>query len=193
MATPDFLANNDEGVTSDALETLKELVVLYKKQEEMVDYYEQQTKDEKKRFNKTSQEDIPTLLLAHGLSEIKLDTGEKVKIKEDVSVTVKNNEAFFKFLKDRDEDDIIKLQLHFSRMDSEKISKLFAFLLEGEYDYEMKRDVHGQTKKKYFKELLGVGKDDIEEGIRNKKYMRREEVEKKGFAKLFVFHTTKIK
>lgn len=191
MDTPTFLKDQDEGITQDTLQELKDLVELYKAQSADVEELEEDAKEAKKRFNKTSQELIPNLLLAHGLTDIRIDTGEKITVKEDVSVTVKDDDKFFAFLKKRDEDDIIKLQVSFARMDSEKISALFAFLLDNEYDYEMQRNVHGQTKKKYFKELLGLGKSDIEEGLKSKKYMRREALE--IFAKLFVFHTTKIK
>jgi len=189
--TPEFLKKEKESINEDALEQLKGLVEVYKSREQTVKELEEELKDAKKLFNDVSQKEIPELLHTYDLSEIKLKSGEKVIVKEDISVTISDTRGFFQFLKHRNEDDLIKLQVAFGRMDSEKNTKLFAFLLEGEYEYEMKRDVHAQTKKKYFKELLGLGEDDIEEGLKSKKYLNKEEVE--PFAKLFVFNVTKIK
>ena len=195
MSTPEFLMKDvtPGPIEADTLEQLKAYVDLYKEQEAAIKEAEAMLKEMKKSFTKTSQEHIPELLLSHGLTDIKLVTGEKIEVTEGISVTVEDNDKFFQFLKERDEDDIIKMQVAFSRMESEAITALLAYLFEHDYDYEVKRDVAGQTKKKYFKELLGLGidEDEYKEGIEAEKYMRQEDL--KDFAKLFVYHTTKIK
>ena len=189
--TPDFLKNQKAGMTQDALKELQELVALFKRQNAEVDELEEQLKNAKKRFNQTSQEAIPTLLHSHGLSEIRLMSGEKIFVKEDLSVTITDEQKFFDWLEFRGEDDIIKLQLHFDRTESDKLSKLFAWLLDNEFDYEMHQGVHGQTKKKYFKEVLGLGQDDYEEGLEDGRYVKEEKVN--IFAKIFKFNKTTIK
>jgi hypothetical protein len=63
--------------------------------------------------------------------------------------------------------------------------------MTNEYDFDSKKDVHTQTKKKYFKELLGIDKPDIEDGLKSGKYVRKELIE--TFAKIFTFHKTILK
>ena len=163
--TPKFLKEvSKDSITKDALDQLNNLTTKYLSYEEDIASAELVLKELKSEFNKISQERIPELLATYGLSEIKLATGEKVIVSENASVSVpdEKKEAFYLFLKDRDEEDIIKVHLHFDRMANEKIVGLFTFLTEGEYVYGSDRGVHSQTLKKYFKELLGIGVDKEE-------------------------------
>lgn len=189
--TPEFLVNTKEEINDSSLKELKTLVDLYLEHQEKVKDLEEELKAEKKLFNQYNQIEIPEFLLQNGLSQIKLDTGEKIIIKENISVTINNNELFFDFLITRKESDIIKTDFTFDKMATTKLNELYNFLNQFNYDYASKKDVHGQTKKKYFKELLGIGKDDIEEGLKNKKYLKKEDIE--SFAKVFNFFVTKIK
>ncbi len=191
MRAPDFLKNEKEELNDASLMELKELVDKFKKANNEVTLLEEQLKEKKKEFNHLSLDLIPEFLLAAGLSEIKLQTGEKVIIKEGISVTIKDEESFYKFLEDRNELDILKTQFNFGRIEEDKLENLFAWLMSNEYTYDVKKDVHAQTKAKYFRELLGIGASDYEEGLINGKYLRKEDVE--IFASIFTFHATKLK
>jgi len=64
-------------------------------------------------------------------------------------------------------------------------------LLDKEFEYDIKKDVHPATKKKYFKEILGLGQEDYEEGLKSGKYLKLSDIE--IFAKIFKYHFTKLK
>lgn len=194
--TPKFLrVVEPEPMAENALERLAMLVDRYQKLEASIKDVEIELVAKKALFQVISQEEIPTLLSMFGLSEIKLKDGRKVIVKQDASVSVPadKEDAFFAFLRERKEEDIIKLHFHFSRMHMEKMKALFTFLTMGEYDYSSERNVHSQTLKKYFKELLGIGVDAAEQarGVAEGRYLRKEAIT--DVANVFTFFHTKIK
>ena len=195
LKVPDFLKGDAEPLEQDALAQLSALVDSYQSLESNIEDLELMLKEEKEKLRRVSQEAIPELLGQHGLSEVRLKTGAKVIVKPQVSVSVPEPKrtAFHEFLKKRNEEDIIKLQMQFERMPQEQIDKLFAFLNENSYMYASERNVHPQTLKKYFRELLGLDLEEEErkEGVANGKLMRKEDLE--AFASVFTFFDTKIK
>lgn len=191
-STPDFLLDKEiEPIDDSALGNLKTACDTHKKLSAEIAEDEAELKAKKAILKNVEQETIPHLLLTHGLSRIKLASGEEVTIKEDISVTVSNFVGFMAWLKKRNEMDIVKIQVAFDKMPEAKAERLFDFLGEHEYMYDSKRDVHAQTKKKYFRTLLGVGQPDKEQGILTARYQRKEAIE--HFAKIFTFWHTKIK
>lgn len=191
---PDHLtAVEAEELSLGELDTLEMLVKQYQSREADVDDLEARLKLAKKAFNDVSATEIPNFLLQHGISEVRLASGAKVVVKEDASVSVpeEKREAFHAFLEARGEGDIIKLQVRFARMPQKKQEELFAFLNGFEYEYESERGVYPQTLKKYFKNLLGIGEKDREEGVAKGYYLREEDVG--GVASVFTYHVTKIK
>lgn len=191
-ATPGYLLEKEEVQMDDVLANLSGLVETYQTLNNDIAELEAKLKEVKEKFNKVSQEEIPDLLNQYQLSEIRLKDGRKVVVKEDASVTIKDDAAFFAYLSARDEDDIVKLMYNFSnRMEDEQRQILADFLIDHEFDFEVQRSVHAQTKKKYFKELLGLGKPDFEEGIANGKYMKLTNLPE--WAKVFLLKKTTIK
>lgn len=191
-ATPGYLLEKEEVQMDDVLANLSGLVETYQTLNNDIAELEAKLKEVKEKFNKVSQEEIPDLLNQYQLSEIRLKDGRKVVVKEDASVTIKDDAAFFAYLSARDEDDIVKLMYNFSnRMEDEQRQILADFLIDHEFDFEVQRSVHAQTKKKYFKELLGLGKPDFEEGIANGKYMKLTDLPE--WAKVFLLKKTTIK
>lgn len=193
--TPDFLLEQEtkkEPIGTDSLNELNSFVLLYQQQQERIKELEEQLKQEKVIFRQISEERIPTLLLSNGLSNIKLKTGENVNIKKGISVTIKDQTGFMKFLKKRKEESIIKLQLTISKTEHDKLNDLFLFLEKLGIDYTAKRDVHHKTKESYFKNLLGI---NLEEDERSKKIsdgvvLTEQDIE--GFAKVYQYYQTKI-
>lgn len=189
--TADHLTGKNEGEVS--LERLKELTDEHKKLEQEYKDLEEQAKEKKAQFNRISQEEIPSLLSEGGLSEIKLVTGEKVIVKEGISVTITDQDSFKDFLESRDETDIIKINLAFDKMEEERKKALFNFLMENDYMFDTKEGVNHMTQTAYFKRLLGIGKEpeDIQEGLETGTMVPRESID--GFSKVFTYYTTKIK
>jgi len=156
---PDFLKHaqddsNDVGM--DEMLELKNLVETYDEYSKLVENLEEQLKTAKASFNRVSSELIPTFLNQHGFEEFKLLDGRKVTVKKDISVSVKDFQAFKKFLADRHELDIVKINCAFDRMPDTMMNELFDFLNKGEYSFALDESVHHQTQKKYFKELLNT-------------------------------------
>lgn len=193
---PDFLLNDKEekeAISTSELQQLERLVKLQLDQEKIITDLEGKLEVAKKAFNKTSMEDIPNLLNQYALSEIKLRSGQKVIVKEGISVSIPEDkeQLFFAWLKERKEEDIIKLQIAFDKMPAEMQSDLFTFLSGYGYSYDTKKGVHHKTMESYFKRLLGVGDENREQGIKEGKYITVEKV--KPFATVFSFFKTTIK
>jgi len=188
----------DERPTLDAeaFRSLKEMIDSFKEYETEIGVLELQLKELKQGFNKLSGERIPEFLLMYGLTEIRIHTGEKIIVKEDISVSIDDAhyQDFINFLRSRGDDDIVKLQVAFDKMESEKRSDLLTFLLENEYVYESKDNVHAQTLKKYFKDILGMSINDPEvkeEKIKSGQVVKKEQLI--DFAKIFTYYKTTIK
>lgn len=196
--TPDFLMEQvekdaTENNVADKLDTLQNYVdefraLLFKLEQE-----EYRLKTLKEQIKELSREKIPSILLNNGLSELRLASGDKVIIKEEVrpSVTEENKPAFFKWLESIEAGDLIKNVFYMDRMEEGKMKELFMFLMEKEYGYTRKQDVHPQTLIKFFKEYLGIGKEDYEDGIASGKYKRIDELP--PCVSVFVYNETKLK
>lgn len=193
---PEFLAQAQEADAAEAahvnLEEVTKQVKLLIDARAEVDRIEEELRQAREVERDLSGSVIPQLINSAGLSEIKLLTGEKVKVREDVSVSVppEKEGAFYAWLRERDEEDIVKLSVVFSRMPAEKQRELVEFLTLYDYDFDMKRGVHSSTLAKYFRELLGAGDPDRECGIAEGRYKRREDVE--SIANVFLIHKTQI-
>lgn len=194
MATPDFLKNQKEEVNEASLELLKEAVSLFKEREKKVKELEEELKIAKEKFRQISEERIPEILGESGLSEIKLDTGEKIIVKDDLKVNVSkaNESKFFLFLKNRGEDDIIKLNYKFDKdLSPDLREELDDFLIESDIEFDSEMSVHAQTKKAYFKNLLGLGKKDFEKGRETGKYLPVEKLPE--WVSVYIYKKTTIK
>ena len=164
---PEFLKNaKREEIDETTMENLATLIESYDDAAKAVEKAEKSLSIVKKNFNDLALERIPEFLLSHGFNKIGLDDGREVKIKEDISATVSDELAFRSWLKERDEDDIIKIKYQFSRMKGKEISALTDFLIDNEYNFDIDESIHSQTKKKYFKELIKeLGRDELPEWV----------------------------
>ena len=182
----DEVESNDGGTILKELEQCVNNLTAAKKR---VASIEAELKEATKSVTYYEQERIPHLLVTNGIENIKLSTGERVSVKQNVSVTIKDDVKFEQFLRSRDEHDIIKLNLAFSRMSSDEMTKLFDVL--NTYEFEAKNSVHAQTRAKYFRTLLGIGEDDRKRGIASGKYLTENDVQE--FANVFSFYKTMVK
>lgn len=196
VKVPTFLlaeSKKVEPVQASELEELENLVAAFQKYTAEVADLEGQIAVRKDVLKNLGQVEIPNILNQHGFSELKLKSGKKVVVKEDASVSIPEEKKplFYDFLKQRNEEDIIKLQVAFAKMAPEKLQDLFDFLNGYDYDYEYEKGVHAATLKKYFKELLGIGEEDRKVGVESGKYKHVEDVSE--FANVYTFFNTKIK
>ena len=135
------------------LTVLAKMVDEFQKLEGEIALHESQLKTLKGMFNQISQIDIPDFLVQFGLKEIKLIDDRKVKVKSDVSVTIKDYPAFILFLKQRHDDDIVKNSVEVLNPPRELIDQISEFELESHYEQK----IHPATLKKYFRDFLEVG------------------------------------
>lgn len=194
METPAFLRKAKEESVGEIAE-LSSKVQAYKLVLSRIDQVNKQLEELQKQANRLGQEEIPNLLLQHNVSEIRLQDGTKVIVKEETSCSIPDEKRskFFAFLEEREESDIIKLQLQFKKMPQERLEMLFDFLNGYDFEYESERGVHPQTLKKYVKGLLGLDKEkeEREEGIAEGKFLRKSDIE--DVLNVFTFFTTKLK
>lgn len=139
---------------------LGNLITRYKETQKKIAYLEDELKAAKESFNQVSQREIPELLIQNGLSQIQLSTGEKVTVKQEVSVSIKDMEEFAAFLAKTGNEDILKTSIQVGKLPQEILEKLRAlmydaFALEPQISYTC----HPQTLKKFVKELCGIGSD----------------------------------
>lgn len=193
MNEPAFLLKESTASAPADLERLKDLVESYKILEGEIADLEARAAEKKKVFTAIAQEEIPALLHAAGLSEIKLATGEKIKVTEGISVSIADRDAFFDFLKKRGEDSIVKTAIELDRMEPAAREKVFSALYAAGVQFTAADAVNGQTLKKYAKDLIGVGRDpeEVAADLAAGRAVRREDVA--GFLKIFTYWTTKIK
>lgn len=124
----------------------------------------------KEKHRKLSQEIIPAVLSECGLSEIKLDTGQKITVQNKIkaSITDKNKiNAFNEMVEQRmKEYEISKKEAEKQIKDlfKEKLiidtninDKLKNFLIDNDIIYDRKLDIHYQTLNKYCKEQREKG------------------------------------
>ncbi len=195
--TPEFLLEDSKRpreVLVLELKQVEEYVQEYAKHLLEIERLSALLDDEKARAKALGESTIPGFLQQSGVSEVRLSNGTKVIVKEDVSVSVpaEKRGKFFEFLRDRKEEDIVKLMVQLERMPQEKLDELVMFLREYGYEYELDKTVHPQTLKKYFKELLGVGLEDEEreKGIANGKFLTRADIE--GVANVYQYWKTTL-
>ena len=144
---------NEKLVSQSELSFLTKLVDKQLSAADEVDRLEEELKEAKKKYNHVRQEEIPDFLSQFGISEIKLADGRKVKVKPDVSVTIKDHKAFYDFLRKRHDDAIIKNMLEMESPPGELVDEL----MDRGYTFSYNEKIHGQTLKAYFRSFLEVG------------------------------------
>lgn len=184
-------AQYSDGLASTALERLQRLVIRFEEEANEVEALEEKLAEAKKRYNKTSMEDIPEVLLGAGLSELRLADGRKVVVKEEISASVKDSTAFANFVKGRGDDDILKTTMVLGKLPDNILSSLKRLLAENLDLYpEVNQTVHSATLKKYVKEITGMGMENPAERL-GERYIPMQELPE--CVSVFRFFKTTIK
>lgn len=191
----DFLSaqnSEPEPLTEDGLKSIQEKVTYYFEHALEAEKLELALAEEKKILNRMKGTDFPETLRKFGLDEIKLSSGEKITIKDGLSVTLTDEQKFYDFLRQRDEYDIVKTIIELPRADQDKLVEIYNYLDTTEINYEATVGIHAKTKESYFNRLLGgnLSKEDKIAALEEGKILSLDAVS--DFAKTYTYFTTKI-
>ena len=155
----------------DKLVVLSKLVKDYKSIEADIADIEAKLKERMEALQKISREAIPSILNSTGLSEIKLATGEKLKVEDKIQASIADKNytvAYRNMIQAEGGDDNAEVKvdsLFKAQVVLEDVSdEVLEMLLEKDIAYEVKRSIHWQTLRKYCQGKLEDGKQ-IPEGI----------------------------
>lgn len=145
--------------TAVAVPNLDEIVALARRQvmlEELVADSEAALSSQKEMLRGVSQEDLPAAMAEAGLRELTLDSGEKISIKPDFSVSIpaaRKDEAYA-WLNEHGFGGMIKtvVAVLFGKGELEKAQTLATALVKRKLTVELAQDVHWQTLKAFVAE-----------------------------------------
>lgn len=106
---------------------------------------------------------VPDLLSSAGLEEIKLESGEKVKVKQvyTASIRPENWGEVKAFLVKNEEDAMIKLAVDTrfgtGRKEQEQSVRLLQFLADSDINFKSKETIHPMTLKSYVRQKIEAG------------------------------------
>ena len=164
MSNIDFEKDQEEVLTrtkeirslSDQVLRLRELEDEFKKEEESL-------KTKQKEIDRISQDVIPTMLSEMGLSSLKLADGSAVDVKPfySASISVKNREAAYKWLRDNGLGDIIKndVTVSFGRNEDNKAVEYANLAKSHGFEPTQKLKVEPMTLKAMVRERIEKGLD----------------------------------
>jgi hypothetical protein len=117
----------------------------------------------KQRVMRLVQDTIPCAMQEIGISEVKLDTGQKLKIKEEVQAKINNADKVtaFNWLEEHEYDGIIKttITVSFNKDEMQRAVKLYDALQKKNYNLEFGRSIHSGTLKAFVRERMASGEE----------------------------------
>lgn len=143
---------------SDTLQQLTTLCAQMREAEAEVQSAEDELKERKAALRRLAEEDIPGLMSELGVKQIKLETGQKIEVKDDISASIPaaNKEAAFSWLEENGFGSILKIEVSvkFGKDQREEALELYNRLTEEGLEPTMDRGVHAQTLKAFIKERI---------------------------------------
>lgn len=126
-----------------------------------VEQAELNLKEAKERARVLREETIPSAMQELGLEELKLDTGQKLSVKQDVyaSIPSAQKDAAFQWLEDNGFGGLIKVEVaaDFRKGEAENAMALFKELQERGLQVGFDQSVHAQSLKAFLREQLAAG------------------------------------
>lgn len=145
------------------LKRVVKLAELLKAKTEQVKSLDAELKQAKQDLNQLEREDLPTLMEELGLTELKLNDGSKVSIKEqvDAAITEKKREPALRWLLDNGYGGLIKTEvtIGFNRGERDEAASVAERLREDHPGVAMKEVVHPSTLKAFVKERMQAGEE----------------------------------
>lgn len=124
---------------------------------------EQALKDAKERERLIREETIPSAMQELGLESLVLDTGQKLKVQQEVyaSIPAANKQAAYRWLNDNGFGGLIKVEVDasFGKGDQEAALELYNELQSRGLQASFGEGVHAQTLKAFLKEQISQGND----------------------------------
>ena len=129
--------------------------------EKAVDAAEKTLSAAKEQFRYIQEETIPAAMQELGVQEITLDTGEKLKVKQEVyaQLTAATKPAAFQWLEDNNFGGLIKVDVSvaYGKGEYEVAVQLKDRLSSEGLQVDLSRDVNGQTLKAFLREQISNG------------------------------------
>lgn len=126
-----------------------------------VEQAEASLKEVKERARILREETIPSAMQELGLEELKLDTGQKLSVKQDVyaSIPSAQKDAAFQWLEDNGFGGLIKVEVaaDFRKGEADQAAELFKELQQRGLQVGLDQSVHAQTLKAFLREQLAAG------------------------------------
>ena len=126
-----------------------------------VDTAEVNLKDAKERARVLREETIPSAMQELGLEELKLETGQKLSIKQDVYASIPSHfrGAAYEWLESNGFGGLIKtdLTVRYGRGELEEAKALRQHLIEYGVQSDVTQNVHAQTLKAFLREQITMG------------------------------------
>lgn len=149
-------------VTDDVLKELSGKIESLQGVRQELDFLEEQMKELQKRERALSMEEIPELLLSRGLSEVKLESGAKVAIKENLSANVPKNplarNKVLRWLQEHNGEDLIKQELKVEEPELHVIE----YLKTKGVVFSNELNVNTNSFKAFLREQLGMKKGSLQ-------------------------------
>ena len=164
MNNINFEKDRVDSVTQiDSTKTLSDEVIKLRNLEDQVKADEQALKDKEKEIERISGEVIPTLLSEMGLSSLKLADGSAVEVKPyyAASISIKNREAAYSWLRENGLGDIIKndITVSFGRNEDNKAADYANLAKSRGFEPTQKLKVEPMTLKALVRERIESGKE----------------------------------
>lgn len=122
---------------------------------------DERLKELKEKARALREETIPSAMQELGLEEVKLNTGQKISIKQDVyaSIPAAEKAAAFQWLNDNGFGGLIKIEViaDYGRGEQEQALALMQELRERGIEAEFDQGVHAQTLKAFLREQIAKG------------------------------------
>lgn len=145
-----------EEQTQIKLKEVGELCAAAEQQQAKVHQLAQQLKDEEAALKELLEIKIPETLEAAGMKELKLASGKKISIVDELAFNISEQKrpACMQWLRDNNFDSIIKnvVSAQFAKGEDQTAIKVYRELLAQGYNASHKEDVHWQTMKAFLKE-----------------------------------------
>lgn len=122
---------------------------------------EEALKNLKKDLFRIKQNQIPEFMKGVGLKEVKTEDGFKLKIEDGISITVRDRLVLNAFIRSQNYGSIIKdaIIVELGEISPEELEQINNILETIDCSYERKESVHGQSLKKFIKDMMKAGID----------------------------------
>lgn len=152
----EFQEEISEEQTQIKLKEVGELCAKAEEQQDKVNTLAKELKEEEAKLKELLEIKIPETLEAAGMKELKLSSGKKITIVDELAFNIseQKRKACMQWLRDNNFDSIIKnvVSAQFAKEEDEKAIRMYQELLSKGYNAIHKEDVHYQTMKAFLKE-----------------------------------------